>query len=92
MKLYTKQEIKLYNYLDNMQALEKDLSDIMWNNYLDIKNKSPEEREQKLIEDLTVFHGDLYYFNKQIKPLMRAIDRSLIRKEVSTYHEETKKK
>lgn len=82
----------MYNYLDNMQALEKDLSDIMWNNYLTIKNKNVEEREQKLIEELTIFHEDLYYFNKQIKPLMKAIDRSLIRKEVSTYHEETKTK
>lgn len=92
MKLYTKQEKKLYNYLDNMRALEKDLSDIIWNNYLSIKNKSAEEREQKLLEELTVFHEDLYYFNKEIKPLMRAVDRSLIRKEASTYHEETKTK
>lgn len=91
MKLYTNQEKKLYNYLDNIKAIEKDISDILYNDYCN-KKDSLEDRYDKLVHNFCVVYEDLYGFNMEIRPMMRALDKSIIRKEMSNYHEESNKK
>lgn len=91
MKLYTNQEKKLYNYLDNIKAIEKDISDILFNDYC-YKAEPVEERYDKLVHNFCVLYEDLYGFNMEIRPIMRALDKSIIRKEMSNYHEESTKK